>query len=358
MNQQSSSSCSSSSNEDGPELRSIRMNTAVFRQPSIGFPSSVPLAKVEPMIQRALHAQEWNVPSVLPTIPSDYNLGPSHVVVDDASPQTIASRIAKELAQHSVAAMPHENHENSLRAEANCGLKFAINLFSVGNGNPDVVVEVERRMGCSYGFHISSNIILKAAKGISNCTFGPPSMEIPKCVPQDAKEERKKCVQFDTQQALKLVRSERKDAQLLGLQSLECLSTDEYAASLLQNDETIGSLQSFLQSSFPTCVVKRRALGVLANIMKSCPKHEENNDRCDKLRCQVFLENLFDLLRKSANSPHEACAATKCLQSSLDALSEEKHENLAEILNNFQASHHSQLEYESKVLQDRLLQQQ
>lgn len=364
MNEQSSSSCSSScsssSSEDGPELRSIRMNPTGSRQPSIGFSSSVPLAKEEPMMQQALHAQEWNVPSVLPTIPSGYNLGPSHVVVDDASPQTIAGRIAKELAQYSVAAMPHKSHENSLHAETSCGLKFAVNLFAVGNGNgnPSVVVEVERRIGCSYGFHISSNIILRAAKGIPNCTFGPPSLEIPKCVPQDAKEERKKCVQFDTHQALKLVRSERKDAQLLGLQSLERLSADEYAASLLQNDEAIGSLQSFLQSSFPTCVMKRRALGVLANIMKFCPKHEENNNRCDKLGCQVFLDNLFGMLRKCANSPHEACAATKCLQRSLDDLSDEKHEDLAEILGNFQAGHHSQLEYESKVLRDRLLQQQ
>jgi len=358
MNQQSSSSCSSScssSSEDGPELRSIRMNPTGSGQPSIGFSSSVPLVKEEPMMQQALHAQEWNVPSVLPTIPSGYNLGPSHVVVDDASPQTIAGRIAKELAQYSVAAMPHESHENSLHAETNCGIKFDINLFSVGNGNSNVVVELERRTGCSYGFHISSNIILRAAKGIPNCTFGPPSLEIPKCVPQDAKEERKKCVQFDTEQALKLVRSERKDAQLLGLQSLERLSTDEYAASLLQNDETIGSLQSFLQSDFPTCVMKRRALGVLANIMKFCPKHGE---RCHKLKCQEFLDNLFGMLRKCANSPHEACAATKCLQRSLDDLSDEKHEDLAEILGNFQASHHSQLEYESKVLQDRLLQQQ
>lgn len=242
-----------------------------------------------------------------------------------------------------------------MHAEGNCGLKFAINLFSVGDGNPSVVLEVERRRGCSYGFHLASSCILKAAKGLADCAPGPPSMAIPKCIPQDAKEERKKCVLFDTEQALKLVRSERKDAQLLGLQSLERLSTDEYAASLLQNDETIGSLQSFLQSNIPTCVMKRRALGVLANIMKFCPKDE---NRCDKLRCQVFLEKLFGMLRKCANSPHEACAAMKCLQSSLDALSEEKHGNLAEILSNFQAGHHSQLEHESKVLQDRLLQLQ
>lgn len=330
------------------------MNTALSREPSIAFPSPSPLGKEEPMVQQPLHEQEWNVPDVLPTIPSNYNLGHSHVVVDDASPQTIASRIVKSLAQYSVAAMPHKNHENSLQAEANCGLKFVINLFSVGNGNPNVVVKVERRIGCSYSFHVFSTAILKAAKGIP-CPLRLPSMDIPKCIPQDAQEERKKCIQFDTQQALELVRSERKDAQLLGLQSLERLSTDDYAASLLQNNESIGSLQSFLQSNFPTCVMKRRALGVLANIMKSCPKPE---NRCDKLQCQVFLETLFAMIQKCANSPHEACAAIKCLQSSLDALSGDKHENLAEILSNFQTSHHSQLEHESKVLQDRLLQQQ
>lgn len=63
------------------------------------------------MPQQALHAQEWNVPSVLPTIPSNYNIGPSHVFVDDASPQMIATRVVNVLAKHSVAAVPDDNHE-------------------------------------------------------------------------------------------------------------------------------------------------------------------------------------------------------------------------------------------------------
>lgn len=302
-------------------------------------------------MQQPLHAQEWNVPDVLPAIPSGYNLGYSHVIVDGVAPQTLANLIVNGLAKHSIAAVPHEENENSLLAEATCGLKFAINLFEIGNGNRKVVVEVQRFSGCSYGFHVAASVILKSVRGIP--LSRTPSLELPKSIPQDAQEERRKCIEFDTYQALDLVRSHRKDAQLLGLQSLERLSTDEHAAGLLQNNESIASLQSFLQSESPTCVMKRRALGILANIMKTCPKPE---DRCDKLQCRVFLETLFGILEKHASSPHEACAATRCLQSSLEALSKDKHDDLAALLVNFQANHHSQLRRESKLLHDRLLQ--
>lgn len=366
MNQASSDE---DSYQNGPELRSIRMGSAASgSEPSITFPSSITVESKSASLQqqqqepnmanhKPLHTQEWNVPQDLPPIPSDYALGYSHAIVHDASPQTVANRIVKAIAQHSIATVPDDSHENSLLTEATCGLKLAINLYAASNDEEQsgskggVLVEVERRIGCAYGFRLCSTAILKAAKGVEGGAIKLPSFQLPQCIPRDAQEERKKCIQFDTQQALELVKSERTDAQLLGLEFLERLSRDEYAASLLHTNESIVSIQSFLAHDATTCVMKRRALGVLANIMRLDPSKQ--NESCDGLQCQYFLKALVDTLQNTS-SPHEACAATKCLQSSLDALSQDKHEDLAEILRNFSVNHHSQLAQESKVLQDRL----
>lgn len=208
------------------------------------------------------------------------------------------------------------------------------------------MVEVERRIGCSYGFHICSTAILKAAKGLcdSQACSSSKSLEVPKCIPLEAQQERQKSIAFDIDQALELVHSERTDAQLLGLESLERLSLDPFAASLLHTNETIGSIQTFLLND--NCVTKRRALGILANILRLQP------DRCSKLECQHFLGKLVEAVHNSTFSPHEACAATKCLQSM--ELPRDKKEDLAMLLQNFHAHHHLQLAQESKVLQEQL----
>jgi hypothetical protein len=210
---------------------------------------------------------------------------------------------------------------------------------------------VQRRTGCSYGFHLVGTAILRAAEGLaSKGTIKPRNFQLPSCIPQECMEERKKCIKSDTEIALDLVRSERTDAQLLGLQSLERLSMDEYSASLLHTEDTISTLQSFLAHEQPTCVMKRRALAVLANILKSC----KSNDMCSKLKCQTFMERLVSSLKNSATSPHEAFQATRCLQNCFDSLSKSKHQDLALLLSSFNASHHSELEKELQELQSRL----
>lgn len=120
MNQASSDE---DSYQNGPELRSVRMGSAASgSEPSITFPTSMPMeSKSAPLQQqqqepgmsdrKPLHTQEWNVPEHLPPIPSDYSLGYSHAIVHDATPQTVANRIVKAIAQHSIAAVPDDSQE-------------------------------------------------------------------------------------------------------------------------------------------------------------------------------------------------------------------------------------------------------
>ena len=119
------------------------------------------------------------------------------------------------------------------------------------NADDDVVVKIERRVGCAYGFHICSNTVIRTAKGILQQGSLKQSLEIPKCIPHGAKEERLKSIQFDCQQALEMVRSERMDARLLGLESLERLSQHEYAVTLLRTNESVASIQSFCPMILP-----------------------------------------------------------------------------------------------------------
>ena len=109
-----------SNNDEGPELRSIRMSSASSSsEPSIAFSTpfitekQLQIEQEEP-ISQPLHTQEWNLPEELPAIPSDYVLGYSHALVPQTNPQIIANRIIQGLAKHSVAFCVHESRPVSI----------------------------------------------------------------------------------------------------------------------------------------------------------------------------------------------------------------------------------------------------
>ena len=62
-------------------------------------------------MNQTFHTKNWKLPACLPTIPSEYTLGYCHATIRDVPPQTVADRIVEGLAQHSIAAMPHESQE-------------------------------------------------------------------------------------------------------------------------------------------------------------------------------------------------------------------------------------------------------
>lgn len=190
--------------------------------------------------------------------------------------------------------------------------------------------------------------------------FHSRNLTMPDCIPQACVEERKRAIEKDTEMALNLVQSPRIDAKLLGLQSLERLSTDEYSASLLRTEETITTLQSFLRNEQQqSCIMKRRALGILANILKYSSNGDEEKTACSGLlKCPNFMEGLLVNLQNSATSPHEALQATKCLQSSVGCLCESKQQALSSTLASLQAPQDSPLEKECEELHQRMMTRQ
>eukprot|EP00980_Cylindrotheca_fusiformis_P012151 scaffold2936_cov113-Cylindrotheca_fusiformis.AAC.11 len=365
----------------GPEYRSIRM------QSSTDSPVLLPQARPMETKMSAQHTmpqhehQQWDLPKQLPAAPE--GVGPLHAYIQTESPQIIADRIHNLFVSRTIAIHFSDTHkvrkcdmdfssagsqvitthctsfslslQNSIIGETSCGVKVAVNLYATPSDADDsnVLVEVQRRVGCSYIFHLVAVAILQGAQGLPVKSICPKRLPLPSCIPQSCIEERKQLIQKDTEKALQLVRSERLDAQLLGLESLESLSSDCYAVSLLHNEETIATLQSFLIDEESTCIMKRRALGVLANIIQ-CNSLSDEQERVSNLRCPDFMGTLLANLKNSESSPHEALQATRCLQRSVKSLCNTNQQRLASILKSLELPEHSQLQKESEELKSRL----
>ncbi|KAI2495131.1 hypothetical protein MHU86_19405 [Fragilaria crotonensis] len=83
----------------------------------------------------------------------------SHVSIPDADALEIAERIAECLRTQSITA---SFDDNKAVAETACHTQFYIKLFE---DDHQLIVEVQRRTGCSYTFHQCSKAVLRAAKG-------------------------------------------------------------------------------------------------------------------------------------------------------------------------------------------------
>lgn len=103
----------------------------------------------------------WDVKSVKnidPYFPIDKN----HGIIKDLTPCQIATNICNFLKKHSIEAV-YDNDEAIAYAKSSNGCKFTIYLFK--HEEKDVLVEVQRRSGCSAEFHSIANKILCASKG-------------------------------------------------------------------------------------------------------------------------------------------------------------------------------------------------
>lgn len=178
--------------------------------------------------------KEWVVRSGdLEKVPIDFPLERTHREIhEDAS--VVASRISEALRKLSIETEYAEN-----KAKAKCRtsdfVSFRIRLYDGGEGGLPVVVELQRRQGPAMSFTRTCKAILNAADGtaVTEKTMakkGPPAFKVPggiggmKCLqgisikpPSDAG--------FGLAKACELMRSEKRDCNLLGIGSL-CNLTD------------------------------------------------------------------------------------------------------------------------------------
>jgi len=322
----------------------------------------------------------------LKDVPSDYALVRTNVYIKNRNPQEVADLICDTLQLLSITPIVDksnedtdeeplfEGEENILLAETQYGVKFAIRLFESSEKNPNnndqkmIVVEIKRTFGCSLEFRDAAKSILRAIKTDDNRNNnndqkkkkGPPSsFAIPSFLPKRSQEDRTKSIEEDVKIACRMISSNKTDAQILGLESMERLTTiakknknindgDIIAARsvlghcdclcrlLLDDDDTTtkkndsnGIEDSSPSSSSSLLLVRRKVLTILANSLEavSSVKDEVTDDadgNMDRIQSRSFLALLLSCLQRddedaaSSSSvcllPNDAYQAVRCLR--------------------------------------------
>lgn len=191
-------------------------------------------------------------------------------------------------------------------------MKFAVSLFA---DDASLVVEVQRRQGCSVEFRQASKAVCKSAKGLA---AGPPMRKftIPSSIPRDSAEEQAKRYRAGLETSFNLIGSDRLDSQLMGFESIEKLSTKpQFASEILEGKRleiiiaTIGKTsESIYHQEQHASLMRRKALTILANCVSAYEVIP------DEVTQEHFVRELLDCLRNSSDQPHEAYQAARLLQ--------------------------------------------
>ncbi|KAL3923941.1 MAG: hypothetical protein SGILL_001351 [Bacillariaceae sp.] len=327
------------------------------------------------MTSTAPSTKTWTVsePAALPVF---HILEKTHAKVN-APAQVVADRICECLRVLNIAAdASHmedvEEERNILRAETRDYVKFSVRLFSGNQGI--VVVEVQRRCGCSYSFREASRAVLHAAKDDSAPPCIPPlppkrNLATPPYIPERTAEARQSCVQDDFEIALGMLLSERTDSQDLALDSLECMTqscgaVDQLAKSILREEclqRLVALLEVADEEEDSQCA--RKVMAVLANSFAALGPGDlaEVLVSASNLKEGSFLAILCCSLRDAAEKPHDACQAARCLQALL--ISNEVKANIMEMRQLMEVvesacsagcNSHRALEQESRKLMEQL----
>jgi len=323
-------------------------------------PSAIPLARSFPLSTKSTPAlgrlliddkavsssivstaTTWKVQELM-ALPPMHLLERCNVYVSNTEPAIVAQRIAECLRTQSIAATFFDD-EAKVQAETREHVQFTIRLWS---DKDQVVVEVQRGAGCCFLFCQASKAILRAAKGSS----APKAMRrftIPGCVPQESVEERKQLIEDDLEIASSLLKKDRLDAHMLGMESLCYLSNAtkccSFAAKSILGGECFSTLLCLVQSfrmheasrdetlsdmeEKHFAMMHRHALTVLANCLVALEESGELEQVLSlqkELLSESLLQCLVEEVAQATTRPHDACQAVRCLQSLVRASSELK----------------------------------
>eukprot|EP00934_Nitzschia_sp_Nitz4_P007585 Nitzschia sp. Nitz4//scaffold3_size479765//214112//215309//NITZ4_000090-RA/size479765-augustus-gene-1.566-mRNA-1//1//CDS//3329550728//7575//frame0 len=312
--------------EDAPQYRSVMMAGPLSAPPMPrSFAQMRPMkASVAPLATKASNptvpAAVWSV-AELPSLPAAYFLERTNVYVD-GNAQDVANKICETLRQQSIAAHADADDKNLLLAETNDAVKLAIRLFA---DQGKIVVEVQRKCGCSYQFREAARSLLRSAKG-GNVPTRKRSFPIPTSLPKLSTEAKQQRVECGLEVAKQQLESTMVDSQLFGMESLEQLTKCEGRCSAAQRilkepfvHKVLHSAQADVADASGmdhSRLMKRRALSVLANAL--CALSEENQlesvlSSTPDLKSSALVASLVNALKEAAAMPHEATQAARCI---------------------------------------------
>lgn len=275
------------------------------------------------------NSKPWTLVHPLPSVPAGYMLERNQIHIPttttNTSPQEIANRISECLNLRSfVISETSSEIKNAFRAESCKGrVLFRINFFSLQDSDEQLIIEFQRLAGCSYEFQ-------RTFQAIHRCVCQQEGeetkqeLEFPVCVlPTTTSTSDRKERLLDTFSiAMDMIQSSRLDSQLMGLEVLEPMSTSPEIVPLLLSSECyLTTLLDFCRGTEEPlsqlqqqqeCLLKRRALSVLANALGEDSRPQNNNNEDD----QVILNTLLSCLNNNRyHDPHQSFQVARCLVS-------------------------------------------
>lgn len=170
--------------------------------------------------------------------------------------------------------------------------------------------------------------VLRSAQGLK--ASPTKKISIPSCIPRQSHEKQQQCAEDGFEVALSQLSSNMRDSQLIGMESLEQLTRSECRRTislkvlgekcidkiLIATRLDTNDVSTDIEERHFT-MMKRRSLTVLANALSALSQAGQLggalND-CSQLKCIAFISSLVDTLADSANCPHEATQAARCMQ--------------------------------------------
>eukprot|EP00526_Cylindrotheca_closterium_P011115 CAMPEP_0113620730 /NCGR_PEP_ID=MMETSP0017_2-20120614/10571_1 /TAXON_ID=2856 /ORGANISM="Cylindrotheca closterium" /LENGTH=390 /DNA_ID=CAMNT_0000530415 /DNA_START=198 /DNA_END=1370 /DNA_ORIENTATION=- /assembly_acc=CAM_ASM_000147 len=282
---------------------------------------------------------KWTLCSPLPSVPAGYMLERNQIHVSNNSgktkPQEIANRVAESLQIRGFTVTETDSDiKNAIRAESHKGLLFRVNFFLPEDSNEGVLVEFQRLAGCSYEFQrayqaVHRYVLMEEETAKQELLF-PTCLVPPNKTTTDNNKKKEELATDTFAIALDLMQSEQRlDSQLMGLESMEPLSTRPEILPLLFDKACLQTLLKFCTPSNEPlnkleaqqdCLLKRRALSILANGLETLSSSSASsssfaivNNNNDLLDCLCKCCNNCNCNDSKNNDPHQSFQVARCL---------------------------------------------
>jgi len=291
---------------------------------------------------------------ILPALPFLYPLEKTHVLITNTAPSLVVSRLTKCLKELSISVKFSEEQFNIAKAETDDHTTFNIQLFSklLGGDNEAIIVEVQRSSGCPISFHHRCQSILRAVRGLPYMNNNkrilsksrPSLLQPPKSQKKTHPVDVSNNIQSSIEISCSLLKKDRFDANLLGIQSLRMLTDPEtsgYQAAItvanivLTGDEDNDDLMEIIKSLIKFWRLREddleeeeeefdhkhfsqmhsHALAILANSLKlsaHCGKLPKVLEKFCWLSDDL-VSLLLEEMSCTSSRPHDAFLAAKCL---------------------------------------------
>ena len=290
----------------------------------------------------------------IPQIPMFYPIEKTHVIINNTPPSIITSNISNHLKNHSIAHNVDSKNACVVKCSTFNHVHFIIRLYSIA-ASSDILVELQRVSGCAIIFHSTCKHVLNAAKGGDNTNFSEKASaktslkrsSRPKLSSRPSKKPKSSSSQEQLQESLELVncllKKDRIDANLLGIQSLHMLTNPDISgldsATIASKAVLFDASDYGIQEKVRTLIqhrsldeddsrdeeeqgtfeykhysqMRNHALCTISNALEILSSQRMLHLDEDSWLANAFVSILLSDLKQSSARPHDGTIAAKCL---------------------------------------------